>query len=64
MVEHKKTKTGPHGGGKQRRTTLSLTPELWDWLKRIEEETGARPSVTVRRTLQKILSKKPRNSKP
>jgi len=43
------TKTRPV----QRRTTLSLTPELWDWLRAIERETGCRPSVTVRRILQR-----------
>ena len=59
MIEHK-GKTDPQKGEKQRRTTLSLTPELWSWLKGIEEKTGARPSVTVRRALQKILSELPK----
>jgi hypothetical protein len=39
----------------QRRTTLSLTPKLWDRLKEIERETGARPSVIVRRALEQCL---------
>ncbi len=42
----------------QRRTTLSLTPELWEQLKAIEERTGARPSVTVRRALEESLRKR------
>lgn len=41
----------------QRRTTLSLTPELWEQLKAIEAETGARPSVIVRRALEQTLSR-------
>jgi predicted DNA-binding protein len=47
--------TEPRQG--QRRTTLSLTPELWEQLKAIEEKTGARPSVTVRRLLERSLRK-------
>ncbi len=45
----------PRPGEKQRRTTLSLSPSLWDDLKAIEEETGARPSVTVRRMLEQAI---------
>ncbi len=55
MIEHNE-KASPQKGGKQRRTTLSLTPELWIWLKGIEEETGARPSVIVRRALARIMN--------
>jgi group I intron endonuclease len=36
---------------------VSLTPELWERLKAIEEQTGARPSVTVRRLLEQSLRK-------
>jgi hypothetical protein len=51
-----KVKTNePRSGDKQRRTTLSLTPELWNELKSIEDETGAKPSVTVRRALRWAL---------
>jgi hypothetical protein len=48
----------------QRRTTLSLTPELWDQLQAIEKETGARPSVTVRRILQQSLSRRRKDQPP
>ena len=48
----------------QRRTTLSLTPELWEQLRAIERETGARPSVTVRRILQQSLSRRRKPSPP
>lgn len=40
-------------GPKARSTTLSLTHSLWEWLRLLEEETGVRPSVTVRRILEK-----------
>ncbi len=63
MIEHNK-KASLQKGEKQRRTTLSLTPELWRWLKGIEEETGARPSVIVRRALQKILNETTRGKRP
>jgi Ribbon-helix-helix domain len=61
MIEPEK-KAVAFKGRKQRRTTLSLTPELWEWLKAIEKETGARPSVTVRRALQKVLGKTPKET--
>jgi len=62
MIEHNK-KTNPPKGKRRRNTTLSLTPELWSWLKGIEEETGARPSVIVRRALEKILNKTTREKR-
>ena len=62
-MEHNE-KANPQKGSKQRKTTLSLTPELWSWLKGIEEETGARPSVIVRRALQKIQNETTRGKRP
>ena len=38
-----------------RPTTLALTFEQWEQLKAIERETGVRPSVTVRRLLDRSL---------
>jgi len=43
----------------RRRTTLSLTHELWARLCEIEDHTGAPPSVTVRRVLEQGLKKYP-----
>ncbi len=63
MIEHNK-KASPQKDEYKRRTTLSLTPELWSWLKGIEEETGARPSVIVRRALQKIQNETTKGKKP
>jgi hypothetical protein len=50
----------PRPGEKQRRTTLSLSPALWDDLKAIENETGARPSVIVRRMLEQAIADRKR----
>ncbi len=55
---NKTTKAKSPRPGKCRPTTLSLTDEIWEDLRQIEQETGARPSVTVRRLLEQSLRKK------
>jgi hypothetical protein len=55
MARATKRKTQTKG---MRSTTLSLTPELWEWLCEVERDTGARPSVTVRRILAKAYSQR------
>ena len=41
--------------GNSRRTTLVISPEQWELLKQIEQETGARPSVIARRALDRYF---------
>lgn len=48
-------KSRPTAESPKRPTTLSLPQSIWDRLKAIEQETGARPSVTATRILQRDL---------
>lgn len=54
----------PQQGEPQRRTTLSLTPQIWEQLVAIETETGAKPSVTVRKMLNEALRRRRGDADP
>jgi len=52
-----KAKPPRPGTARSRPTTLSLTDELWEGLREMERETGAKPSVIVRRLLESAIAK-------